>query len=455
MIDNNVKKRYLLLSDSLVGKPKSVIYVMSRDQRTENNPALYEAQKIAIQHKLPLIVFFNIHTRSKRRLLNQYEFMIEGLFEVSNSLHEKDISFLVKAGNKSENLRKVISEYNPSTLIFDFMPLRETKNLYYKFAADTKCTILVVDAHNIVPAWIASHKQEFSAATFRRKIHKQWYPYINSDYEIVKHPYQISTDSEDLNNILPRIKAQRLNHYQTVNPGRVNALNTFEEFFNKKINGYSTFRNDPVLDFQSGLSPYLHFGTISSHEIIKAILQRVKLTEDISTWPMGVSAFFEEIVVRKELSDNFCFYNDNYDNYEGIPAWAKRSLDNHRTDNRDTIYSYEELDNAKTKDYAWNAAQRQMMITGKMHGYMRMYWAKKILEWTKDPETAIEYAVKLNDMYSLDGYDPNGYAGILWSIGGLHDRPWFNKPIYGMVRYMNYNGLKTKFDIERYINKWT
>ena len=162
-------------------------------------------------------------------------------------------------------------------------------------------------------------------------------------------------------------------------------------------------------------------------------------------------AFLEQLIIRRELSENFCFYNDKYDDYEGFPAWAKKSLNAHRNDEREYIYSLENLDSAETHDALWNAAQQEMKYKGKMHGYMRMYWAKKILEWSFSPEIALENAIKLNNSYEIDGNDPNGYTGIAWSIGGVHDRPWFERPIFGQVRYMNYNGCKSKFDVRKYI----
>jgi deoxyribodipyrimidine photo-lyase len=160
------------------------------------------------------------------------------------------------------------------------------------------------------------------------------------------------------------------------------------------------------------------------------------------------------MIVRKELSDNFCHYNSHYDSLEGAHSWAKETLQEHWDDKREHIYSYDQLEHAQTHDPAWNACQKQMTSSGKMHGYMRMYWAKKILEWTKNPEEALKIAIILNDTYEIDGYDPNGYTGIMWSIAGVHDRAWTERPIFGKIRYMNYNGLKRKFDIEEYIQRW-
>jgi deoxyribodipyrimidine photo-lyase len=183
--------------------------------------------------------------------------------------------------------------------------------------------------------------------------------------------------------------------------------------------------------------------------------QRAALEARDAKAPMADrDAFLEELIVRRELSDNFCFYNERYDVPDGFPDWAKASHAAHAKDAREYRYGRAEFEYAKTHDALWNAAQRQMVQTGKMHGYLRMYWAKKILEWTKDPAEAMEIAIFLNDHYELDGRDPNGYAGIAWSIGGVHDRAWFDRPVFGKIRYMNANGAKGKFDVDAYIAKW-
>ena len=162
----------------------------------------------------------------------------------------------------------------------------------------------------------------------------------------------------------------------------------------------------------------------------------------------------EELIVRKELADNFCEYEENYDYFEGFHPWAQKTLNEHRNDKREYLYTSEEFEDAKTHDQLWNAAQIQMKRLGKMHGYMRMYWAKKILEWSPSPETALQTAIDLNDKYELDGRDPKGYTGIAWSIGGIHDRAWFERPVYGKIRYMNFNGCKSKFDVDKYIKMY-
>jgi len=220
-----------------------------------------------------------------------------------------------------------------------------------------------------------------------------------------------------------------------------------DSFFEERLSGYNEKRNDPNENVSSNLSPYLHFGQISAQRIA---LETYKRKHNIET----KDAFLEELIVRRELSDNFCFYNKNYDSFDGFPEWAKKTLNEHRKDKREFTYHLEQFEKAKTHDDLWNAAQIEMVKTGKMHGYMRMYWAKKILEWTETPEEALEYSIYLNDKYELDGRDPNGYTGCAWSIGGVHDRAWTERPVFGKIRYMNYNGAKRKFDVKRYIQKY-
>jgi len=219
------------------------------------------------------------------------------------------------------------------------------------------------------------------------------------------------------------------------------------DFIENKLSRYNEFHNNPNYNVQSNLSPYLHFGQISSQKIVMEFYKR-NLNDK------SAKAFLEEIVVRRELSDNYCYYNQNYDNFRGFPAWSQQTLNDHKKDPREYTYNIEDFEQAKTHDKLWNSAQTEMLETGKMHSYLRMYWAKKILEWTTTPETAQQIAIYLNDKYSLDGRDPNGYTGIAWSIGGVHDRAWFERPIFGKIRYMNLNGAAKKFDITQYCNKY-
>jgi len=231
-------------------------------------------------------------------------------------------------------------------------------------------------------------------------------------------------------------------------PGEAAAHAALADFLTTRRLKLYEKRNDPnVPEALSGLSPYLHFGQLAPQ---RAALEAKKHSREHSK---AVESFVEELVVRRELSDNFCFYNPNYDTLAGASDWARQSLDAHRGDKREFVYSRQQLEEGRTADRLWNAAQSELVHCGKMHGFMRMYWAKKILEWTADPETALADAIYLNDKYSLDGRDPNGYVGCMWSIAGIHDMGWAERPVFGKIRYMNFAGCKRKFDVERYIQR--
>jgi deoxyribodipyrimidine photo-lyase len=240
-----------------------------------------------------------------------------------------------------------------------------------------------------------------------------------------------------------------VNEVDWITPGENAAHTALKKFLHTRLKGYDENRNDPNLDGQSGLSPYLHFGQLSAQRVA------LEVSKYRSEYRKDVDAFLEELTIRRELSDNFCYYNLNYDSFEGFPAWAQKTLNEHRKDAREFIYTKKDFELARTHDELWNASQRQLVKTGKMHGYMRMYWAKKILEWTASPEEALKIAIYLNDKYELDGRDPNGYVGIAWSIGGVHDRAWFDRPIFGKIRFMNSKGCANKFKVKEYISKFS
>jgi deoxyribodipyrimidine photo-lyase len=307
-------------------------------------------------------------------------------------------------------------------------------------------SVYQTDAHNIVPAFLVSSKQEFAAMHFRRKIYSLL-PAFADEYPPVRKFERTELNNypePDIKNLLLKFIKPPY-EVEWIKPGENAAYNALEDFLSSGINRYGK-RNDPNAEAVSGLSPYLHFGQLSAQRILLNI-QKMNLNSDEER------SFLDELIVRRELSDNYCFYNSNYDNFDGFPRWGKETLDEHRQDERESIYTSEEFEAGKTHDELWNASQMEMVNSGKMHGYMRMYWCKKILEWTQTPEEAQRIAIYLNDKYELDGRDPNGYAGIAWSIGGLHDRPFAERPVFGRVRYMNYSGCKRKFNVEEYIQK--
>jgi len=462
-----MQDRIKSLNQVKIKSGQCVVYIMSRDQRLQDNHALLAAQQDAITQKLPLYIYFNLLPKSGVRAREHFIFMLDGLKELSENAHKLNIGFVIWHGKLVNNLEKFCKEYAPASLYFDFSPLNGPRQAHKLFAKQADIPCYEVDTHNIIPVYVASDHQEFAAHTFRSKVHALLAKYLIEPEKLIRHPFdpikadQPSWQFEDLLNVIPANKVT----YQFTS-GEAAAHAALKKFIENKLAHFAQDRNNPTVDGTSNLSPYLHYGHISSLRVALEVLSQVKhepllfreaRMASAGQGPSlidGMNALFEEMIVRKELSDNFCFFAKSYDTFAGAPAWATDSLAQHIHDNREYAYTLSEWEQAKTHDPAWNAAQKQLTSVGKMHGYMRMYWAKKILEWSKTPEDALKTALYLNDHYSIDGGDPNGYVGILWSIAGLHDRPWTERPVFGKIRYMNYEGLKRKFDIESYCKKW-
>ncbi len=416
-----------------------LLYWMSRDQRAHDNWALLYAQKLALQNKQPLIVVFNRVADFLGAQKRQFNFMLAGLAELSKELYSHAIPLIILTGDPAHTIPRFAAEHKASAVVTDFSPLHLARAWHSDVARKIAIPLYEVDAHNVIPVWEASPKQEFAARTIRPKIHALLPEYLVEFPKLKKHPYLAKMASTRL----PIVTSD-----YTAKSGEQAARRVLKHFITDRLAGYDTNRNDPTLDGQSNLSAYLHFGQLSAARVALEVKKSDAPHKDKET-------FLEELIVRRELAENFCFYNKNYDSFDGFPAWAQKTLNEHRKDKREFTYTLKEFEAATTHDELWNAAQKEMMVTGKMQGFMRMYWAKKILEWSKNPEEALETAIYLNDTYELDGRDPNGYTGIAWSIGGVHDRPWFNRPIFGTVRYMNRSGCEKKFDVKAYIKKFS
>jgi len=442
---------------------------MSRDQRVQDNHALLLAQQEAMSAKLPLVVAFVLLEKTGHRSREHFVFMLDGLKQVQKSLAELNISFIIRAGDPAREVQQLASEFSPQTIYFDFNALRGPRTMQKIVAKNVDCTVNVVDTHNIIPAWVLSDKEEFAAHTIRRKVHKQLEEWCVEPEKMTKHPHSInqllnSLTWNECDAIVQKVPSSGI--VLDSDSGEAAALERLSDFL-EHIKHYADGRNDATADAQSELSPYLHFGQISS---LRAALDCIKISDEppflfrypnlakfegTPTTQDGIDAFLEEIIVRKELSDNYCLYQPHYDSLDGAKQWAKNSLQKHMNDSRDFLYTKQQFEAADTHDELWNAAQKQLTKSGKIHGYLRMYWAKKILEWSKSPSEAIQTAIYLNDHYSIDGGDPNGYVGIMWSIAGVHDRAWFERSVYGKVRYMAVSGAKKRFSVEEYIETWS
>lgn len=436
---------------SLKEKPCGpILYWMSREQRSEDHWPLTYAQEIALAEEKPLIVVFTLMEGYLDANHSHYDFMLRGLKEVAKNLSNNHIPFVLLQGKPLDLLPQFIEEHQISHVITDFVPLKQKRRLQEGVANKITVPLDIVDGHNIVPITTASIKQEYGAYTLRPKLHKHLDEFLHQIPTTRKHPVVYKKDLPNISwgSLLNDLDLKKNPFLEITYPsGPTAARNQLQDFIQNRLKNYSAHSNDPTKDALSGLSPYLHFGQLSA--------QRVLLTLEESSFPAGATSdFVEQVFVRKELSDNYCYYNTNYDNVKGFPDWAKKNTDAHRGDPREYLYSYQDFLYGKTHDELWNAAQWELLKTGKIHSYLRMYWCKKIFEWTKNPEEAMEIAIRLNDGYSIDGRDPNGYTGIAWSIGGVHDRAWKERPVFGKIRYMNYNGAKRKFDVSKYIHTY-
>ncbi|KAH7687060.1 DNA photolyase class 2 protein [Dioscorea alata] len=427
--------RVRVLKPSSSSSTGPVVYWMFRDQRASDNWALLHAADLAARSSAPLAVVFNLFHRFLGAHSRQLGFMIRGLRLLSLRFQSLGIPFLLLRGDAVDTIPELLYRCGASYLVTDFSPLRQVRAWKDDICSRVCPGVAVheVDAHNVVPLWVASQKLEYGARTIRGKIHKLLPEYLVGFPELpilenkgkAWDPPEIDWD-ELLADVLRR--GEDVPEIRWCEPGEEGAMEVLkgskDGFFTKRLKNYESDRNDPLKPKGlSGLSPYLHFGQISA--------QRCALDAQ---------------ALRKSHP------KPHYDSLQGAWEWARKTLMDHAGDKREHIYTKEQLEKAKTADPLWNAAQLEMVHHGKMHGFMRMYWAKKILEWTTGPEEALSVAIYLNDKYEIDGRDPNGYVGCMWSICGIHDQGWKERPVFGKIRYMNYAGCKRKFDVDGYIS---
>lgn len=423
-----------------------VVYWMQRSQRALDNPALEVAVKAANLLGKPCVVFFAPVPFYPHANLRHYRFLNQGIPDIATGLKKRDIGFVLRR-YPEHHLLKFCQEVAAALVVGDENPMREPEHWRQIVAGKIRVPFWTVDSDVIVPSKLLM-KEQYGAYTarpvIRRLLPEFLKPVGNTGAKFPwKAPLGVGslppdadiTSGWELDRSVPPVGS--------VVGGTREALKKLKHFIKFGLVHYAVDRNKPELDATSHLSAYLHFGHIGPHTVALAI-QKAQVPK------AAKEAFLEQLIVRRELAVNFVRFNPDYDNFESAAAWAHKSLAEHAADPR-KIYNEHQLENAQTHDPLWNAAQRQMAVTGFMHNYMRMYWAKKILEWSKTPARAYQTAVYLNDKYELDGRDPNGYAGIAWAIVGKHDRPWFERPVFGKIRYMSFNSTSKKFDSKRYI----
>ncbi|MBN1817416.1 MAG: deoxyribodipyrimidine photo-lyase [Sedimentisphaerales bacterium] len=424
-----------------------ILYWMQAAQRVFYNHALEYAIRAANDRGKPVVVVFGLTDAYPEANLRHYAFLLQGLSKVQKDLAERGIRFVLCHASPDEAAIELAKRAD--LVVVDDGPLRVQQQWRCRAAQRIDCPLVQVETNVIVPLEEASDKENFSAGTLRPRIWRQLDKYlVPLRHRQVRHK-SLDMDFDGLEASDPEAILRLLQIDRSVTAvevwrgGTGEAEKRWKVFLEQRLEGYDRGRNDPTLGFQSGLSPYLHFGQISPLYIA---------LEALKADSAGKDAFLEELIVRRELSFNFVRYNPRYDQYEGLPDWALRTLNLHARDKREYSYSGRQLEAAQTHDPYWNAAQMQMVLTGKMHGYMRMYWGKKILEWVDSPKKAVEIALRLNNKYELDGRDPNAFAGVAWCFG-KHDRAWSERKVFGKVRYMNAAGLKRKFDADAYVEQ--
>lgn len=403
-VENEINPKRVFEFKKGISGEGAVIYFMERELRVADNFALLYAIQLAKKLKKNLKI---VHVYNNFKYLPKKQFYDAELDILENDMIHYDLDFQVLEQKHFQSFVKCVS---PAQIVIDFNPIRDNTILL-----DLNYKVTEIDSHNIVPARYISDKQEYSALQFRNRIYKNIYPFF--------------TEFKD----------------RFVSNSR--AYEVLKKFIADKLDNYVQDKNNPNLDVISNLSPFINWGFISAQRVALEVYKSDASYEN-------KEAFLEELIVRKELADNFCLYNKKFKNFMAAPDWAIKSLRKHKNDFRPTIYSIKELENAKTHDIVWNAAQNQLLTCGKIHGYLRMYWAKMLLQWTDSPHDAIDYAIYLNDKYAFDAPSANGYVGILWAIAGLHDRPFKEIYISGKIRKMSSKIILKKLKNGSYLEKF-
>ncbi|HEY2471236.1 MAG TPA: deoxyribodipyrimidine photo-lyase [Terracidiphilus sp.] len=433
---------------------KCVVYWMQRAMRIHENPAADIAIDAANLLGLPVVVFFSVVPNYPNANLRHYHFMQQGLRDVEEDAAERGLGFVLRR-HPHNSLEKFLEEVEAAMLIGDENPCREPERWRRVLARKLKLPYWTVDADVVVPSTVFG--RDYFLLRHMRSHLKAALPkfLVASKHPKPQHPWR-NPKSLSADSLAHDITAGFKNLDRTIKPvdtftgGTHAALRHLHDFVNHGLKDYGENRNHPELKGTSRLSPYLHFGNIGPITVALAAQEAVKKGKASQS---ACDRFLEQVISWRELSVLFVKYNQNYDNWDCAEPWARKTLVEHTADPRPHRYSFEQLERAQTHDDLWNTAQREMVATGWMHNYMRMYWAKMILEWAPDPARAYEWAVTLNDRYELDGRDPNGYQGIAWAIAGKHDRPWFNRPVFGLVRSMSGNSTAKKFDAQAYIEQ--
>ncbi|MBK6750195.1 MAG: deoxyribodipyrimidine photo-lyase [Acidobacteria bacterium] len=453
-----INERVIQLNDRPVNTDaRYVLYWMQMYKRVDNNHALIYAIRRANELKLPLVVYEGLKYYYPWASDRLHMFILEGVEEKRLEFERLGIRYVFYLQKEADSPKNTVAALakDAALIVTDDFPCFVIPEHNRRIAERAEIPVFAVDSNGIIPM-SKFDKEEYAAYTIRPKINK-----LLDRYQKPLPNETIDTPSVGLevdcpetvvtaDNIMSLVAACGIDH--SVSPSEVYHGGTIEgrkrlkKFVEEILPDYDKARSKPDRDGSSRLSSYLHFGYLSPLEIALAV-------RDADAPQESIDAYLEELIVRRELSFNMTRFNDKYDSLDALPAWVQKTMREHADDERTHLYSLEQLENGKTHDELWNAAQREMVATGEMHNYVRMLWGKNVIAWSPSYEVAFETLVHLNNKYCLDGRNPNSYCGILWCFG-KHDRAWFERPVFGLIRYMASGSTGKKFDSKKYI-EWT
>ncbi len=453
-----INERVIQLNDRPVNPhARYVLYWMQMYKRVDNNHALIWAIRKANELKLPLVVYEGLKYYYPWASDRIHTFILEGVEEKRREFKRLGIRYVFYLQKDADSPKNTVATLanDAALMVTDDFPCFIIPEHNRRIAERAEIPVFAVDSNGIIPM-SKFDKEEYAAYTIRPKIKKLLDNYLKplAAESVEQSSVGIDIDCPETlvtSATIPKIVSEcDIDH--NVAPswqyhgGTTEGRNRLRNFVTDILCNYETARSKPDRDGSSRLSAYLHFGFLSPLEVALAVRESDAPQE-------SKEAYLEELIVRRELSYNMTRHNANHDSLAALPPWVHKTMRDHANDERQYLYSLEQLEAAKTHDELWNAAQREMVRTGGMHNYVRMLWGKNVIAWSPSYEVAFETLVHLNNKYCLDGRNPNSYAGILWCFG-KHDRPWFERPVFGTIRYMASHSTGKKFDAEKYI-EWT
>ncbi len=427
-----------------------VIYWMQQTQRAEDNHALEAAIALANELNTPVVALFVLQPGYPGANLRHYTFMLEGLRTTAARLRGRGVGWATMLGDPVTCVPEAVRQLHAAALITDRGYLRHQRRWRAQIAAELSVQMLEVDTDCVIPCTLFP-KEEYAARTLRPKYRRLLPEFLTPIIPLMPRvaPPTVLPRQFDVDDLPATL--QTLHTDLSVPPsvsfcgGAVEAERRLDNFIHAQLPRYREDHADAAGNSGSHLSAYLHYGQLSPLRVALQV-SAAGATDDLS-----VQSYLDELLIRRELSINFAWYNEQYDTPAGWPAWARQTLDAHRADPRQGYYSRAQLAAGDTDDALWNATQHELLAAGEIHNYARMLWAKKLLQWTECAEDAWDIAVYLNDRYALDGRDASGYTGIAWCLAGKHDRPWPSRPIYGTVRYMATGNAGKHFNVRGYL----